>query len=400
MTDTTRTTLTTQTYESEIRTIWLAELVDKIDALNKALKRKGIAGEVALDCDTTKSYEVTFQGPTAIEVETWVTAKVTAYGVFALGDWQVRGLYDFRGTEGEPTRWGFPDSYQHPEDPTEMRRCDHCNVDRYRGITLVIANAEGDEKVVGSTCVTDYTGHKPAKLLWYLGAAGELFSIGGGTPITAETRSMVAYALAAIQRDGRYVRANDDEAQPTKTSATMAMPSFHKVSVSVAERDRLTVTAETYAEADAAIAWAQNLEGTTEFDQNLRAVARTTLIAPKAWGIAAYLPEGYRRHQEREAKKAAEAIRPKAPVPTASGPHDVVGEVIKVAGHDGRYGYTVKVTIRSHEGYTVWGTLPIGAACERGDCVQFVCSEIVPSDRDETFGFFKRPRKFEVLAGV
>ena len=29
-----------------------------------------------------------------------------------------------------------------------------------------------------------------------------------------------------------------------------------------------------------------------------------------------------------------------------------------------------------------------------------MCSQIVRSDRDETFGFFKRPRKFEIVAAA
>jgi len=40
----------------------------------------------------------------------------------------------------------------------DLRRCDHCNVRRYRRMVVVVENDHGERKVVGRTCVKEYLG--------------------------------------------------------------------------------------------------------------------------------------------------------------------------------------------------------------------------------------------------
>jgi hypothetical protein len=51
------------------------------------------------------------------------------------------------------------------------------------------------------------------------------------------------------------------------------------------------------------------------------------------------------------------------------------------------------MTVRDDRGFLVWGSVPAAlGGIEQGDRVQFNAT-VTKSDRDETFGFFKRPTK-------
>jgi hypothetical protein len=83
--------------------------------------------------------------------------------------------------------------------------------------------------------------------------------------------------------------------------------------------------------------------------------------------------------------------------PVVEGRHEVEGEVLKVAEHWSAFGgrdvCTLKVTVKVDGGYLLWGSLPSGlGAVERGDRIAFTAT-VEKSDRDESFGFFKRPTK-------
>jgi hypothetical protein len=116
------------------------------------------------------------------------------------------------------------------------------------------------------------------------------------------------------------------------------------------------------------------------------------------------------RQAERDAQRAAEAVLPTSPVVTGKGV-EVTGEVVKVTTHDNGYQVRLVMTVRDDRGFKVWGTVPgslddtIHADHEHfgegrwtgvGARVRFVAN-IKASDRDETFGFFKLPRRAEVL---
>ena len=75
----------------------------------------------------------------------------------------------------------------------------------------------------------------------------------------------------------------------------------------------------------------------------------------------------------------------------------VTGTVSKVAVHENDYGYRKVMTVVLDNGARVWGTVPaaiyeVGA----GDTVTFTAT-FSRSDRDETFGFFKRPSKASMV---
>lgn len=110
------------------------------------------------------------------------------------------------------------------------------------------------------------------------------------------------------------------------------------------------------------------------------------------------------RQAERDAKRAADAARPTVPVVAGKGV-EVTGEVIKVDVKDNPYAYNsnrVVMTVRDDRGFAVWGTVP-GSLRDEVSLTELVgrrvrfTANVEASDRDETFGFFKTPRRAEVL---
>ena len=70
---------------------------------------------------------------------------------------------------------------------------------------------------------------------------------------------------------------------------------------------------------------------------------------------------------------------------------EITGEIVKVAVHENMYGESLKMTLKTPEGYLVWGTVPKALDDpQRGDKVTLTAT-LTPSPKDPKFGFFKRP---------
>ena len=112
----------------------------------------------------------------------------------------------------------------------------------------------------------------------------------------------------------------------------------------------------------------------------------------------------FHENQERQ-KRIEEEKKNASPVPTGKG-IEIVGEVVSVKWKENSYGGRLVMVVKHDDGWAVWGTVPSSIeivehdgqgtrGLERGDTVKFVAN-IEESD-DETFGFFKRPRKAEIV---
>jgi hypothetical protein len=100
---------------------------------------------------------------------------------------------------------------------------------------------------------------------------------------------------------------------------------------------------------------------------------------------------------ERMIAKDAERAAQLAEVPEApdvpEGKHNITGEIVKIATQESAYGAREVMTVRDDRGFRVWGTQPRALfSAQEGDRVTFTAT-LSPSERDSTFGFFKRPTK-------
>lgn len=126
------------------------------------------------------------------------------------------------------------------------------------------------------------------------------------------------------------------------------------------------------------------------------------------FGRVTFIEKDKLQREKREAEKAKAADCPE-------GRMAIEGEVVSVKWKDSDYGGSLKMTVKTDDGYLVWGSVPsvlcsiktiIGEGEDswvtykdvgRGDRVRFT-GTVTPSDTDKKFGFFKRPAKAELLA--
>lgn len=110
-------------------------------------------------------------------------------------------------------------------------------------------------------------------------------------------------------------------------------------------------------------------------------------LSDKQWEFLKRLMFRIENREAVEAQKAAEKASAKD-CPT--GRMDIVGTVLSTKEVEGAYGTTVKMLVKTAEGYTLWGTVPKGLTAERGQEVRFKAT-VAPSEKDPKHGYFSRP---------
>ncbi len=98
-----------------------------------------------------------------------------------------------------------------------------------------------------------------------------------------------------------------------------------------------------------------------------------------------------KRDQARQEQRQAEAG---SPVVEGKGVQ-ISGEVVNTSVKETAYGTRFVMIVLDDRGFKVWGSQPGAVEVNEGDRISFVAN-VERSDRDETFGFFKRPRKVQV----
>jgi hypothetical protein len=379
--------------------IWEASLIrTKVDALQRRADRKGLDGSVQLIVGDTYDFVPEFG-----IVERVADLTLIYSGAFALGEYTPVGVVDFTAAD-EPLIHTFGDDTIVGE--LDDQRCDHCGARAHRAKVFVVADTDGNQIHLGSTCVRDFLGHDALSTL-IIREGGDR-DLDGGVEQTP-TKIWIHAAAVATKAFG-YRKAS--EARSTRAVAHdlivgRSLPRDEQEAVANAR----TVTDD---DVEAIIEWAKAQTG-SDFADNMAKIARSDWIGRKAYGIAAFIPEGFYRDQakqaERDLRDAAEAKRrdAAAPVPT-EGRVTIEGTIASIRTRETDFGIVEKVTVVSDEGWKVWGTLPralagtydwdlgevVGEAHE-GDRIRFV-ARITAADDDPTFGFFARPTKAEIVA--
>jgi len=98
----------------------------------------------------------------------------------------------------------------------------------------------------------------------------------------------------------------------------------------------------------------------------------------------------------RKAKQEQWAKEKEAAESCPKGRVEVTGTVVKIDVKYNDFGERHVMTVKEDRGFMLWGTIPSSIMeVEKGDKVKFT-GTLEPSDKDEKFGFFKRPSKAEV----
>ena len=112
-----------------------------------------------------------------------------------------------------------------------------------------------------------------------------------------------------------------------------------------------------------------------------------------------YAPTGLIKQQEKAQAKQIEeqAKAERTAVPVTSDRIEIAGTITRSYERETDYGVQYKMIVLDDRGFQVCGTQPASIEdAEVGDRVKFV-AKISVSDRDNTFGFFTRPSKAEII---
>lgn len=124
---------------------------------------------------------------------------------------------------------------------------------------------------------------------------------------------------------------------------------------------------------------------------------REAYISRKQQRILMTLPQRIEEDRERQRKYEEMKANDPDPTPVVEGRIDIAGKVLSTKWQESLYGDTLKMLVLDDRGFKVWGTVPAAIDdVERGNRVAFTAS-VERSDDDETFGFYKRPVKAELI---
>jgi hypothetical protein len=193
----------------------------------------------------------------------------------------------------------------------DATRCDHCRVARRRSVCYVVQHDTGARKVVGSSCLTDFTGlgrnvERVVELGFMaatlLDGADEWGEGGGGGRSRALGLPEYLTAVAAVIRAYGWLSRGKAWAggMMGRSSADLAdawlcadlgkrRENFPEIGPFTTRRDR--------AEALRAIHWAEQLSGDSDYEENCRAIATAGYYLPKHMGLAASIVSSWQRHR-------------------------------------------------------------------------------------------------------
>lgn len=205
----------------------------------------------------------------------------------------------------------------------DATRCDHCRVSRRRAVCYVVQNEEGARKVVGSSCLVDFTGmgRGVERLVELAFAAMNVLSEaegwgedGGGSRSRAiDLVRYLAPVAGMIRCYGWLSRGKARERQLDAATADMAAgwlateePSkrakhWPELGGFTSRNDR--------AVALRAIHWCEQLTASSDYEENIRAIAISDYVLPKHMGLAASIVAAWQRHREQLVQRSA---RPKS----------------------------------------------------------------------------------------
>lgn len=258
-------------------------------------------------------------------------------------------------------------------------RCDHCHVDnRRRNKLVVVTHENGDQAIVGTTCLRDFLGHQaPATVAAWAQYVEDLAEVTDFDPDTftggGEERwdpvTYLAWVVRAITEFGWVTRG------AARYDGTVTATADRAVQLALLATGRITpsrnevrpdmVTDAEKAKATEALAWAAQINPGNEYLANLQAVALKPLWRSDDLGLAASILPGFDRELERTVvrKLAADQFADSVHFGKVKERLDIDGTVTFTKAFENDWGVTVLVKILTADGNVVvwWCSNPNNA---------------------------------------
>lgn len=238
--------------------------------------------------------------------------------------------------------------------------CDHCHTRRIRRDTYVLLSDAGEYKQVGRTCLRDFLGHvSPEHVAEWAEVLSDLrgYLTGGFNGLGGEVYVNLGEALEATAVIGRLhgfyskaasIRLSTEERSVTPT-VTFVRNVYFPMTIQVGREARdefeANVTDADRKLAADARAWAAGIETPeSDYEWNIRTIARSEAISYRSFGLAVSIVIVYKRNLEKAAQDQATRTARKA------------SEHFGIIGRRESFGLTV-VSTRTYESQYGTGTL-------------------------------------------
>lgn len=301
-----------------------------------------------------------------------VAEQVTAVTTDAFGFQRTERMYDVTVT-GEAPRyngWTFLaalDNDQHAGLVTRMAPgtedlnvdrskiveggCDHCGIDRYRRTTYVVLNEEtGEQKQVGSTCISDFLGWDGGVVFYGVDEVREEVEGGWGAKGDNDfgTDYVLAVAWATVKAFG-WVPASG-YGMTTKERVLRVLEPFNATERAEAEALAPFVSdAAEHAAKVRAFILSEDFAGKSEYVINLKAVAAAEWTTARNVGLLASAPQALARFENDSLIRKAKAEKPSEFFGSVGDKVEFTGTIETIRYIESQYGTSVLYQIRNSE---------------------------------------------------
>jgi hypothetical protein len=223
--------------------------------------------------------------------------------------------------------FGAPGAVSVPESLVERRgECEHCNLRRKRSETFVVAHADGTLKLVGRKCLGDFLGaeaNDPHKVWKFLENFASLTrdedefagAFGRGGDAMFSPKDVLATTYRVIKAHGWLAAgaAYDNPGLGTPTADRVRTLLFAHGEERDYEVEAIKGIEVDEGRVEAALDWARNATGESDYIRNIRTLASADGLGYKHIGFAASILPAHDRETERNLVRAREvANRPES----------------------------------------------------------------------------------------
>lgn len=332
---------------------------EKLAKLNARAAKRGLAGQVSLEATERRTTEVNEAGfqVTKIFFEVAITGEAPKYN-----GWSFIATLDWDKSAGLITR--TVPGYEGRIDRSALvaGKCDHCQTTRYRKLTYLLRNEQGETRQVGSTCIKDFLGLTVRPVFIYEDDVRETCSLGSAGPaweyeVSPETA--LAIAWAAVQTYG-FIRSGDYYEVSTRDRIAQVL---YPAPFGQAHADDMKVGATLRPIAAQATAQARLIKdfilsdaftGDSEYVVNLKAVLAGERVSRRNFGLLASAPQAWAREVEKDLRRKAERAEiHNAVIGSVGEKIEITGNVKSIRYIHGNYGTTTLYTLVTTEGNLV-----------------------------------------------
>lgn len=266
----------------------------------------------------------------------------------------------------------------------DATRCDHCRTARRRAVCYVVQHDTGARKVVGSSCLVDFTGlgrnvERVVDLSFMASAllddaeSDDEGGGGGGGRSRAHSLSKYLTAVAAVIRCYGWLSRGAAWKRHGSEHASADVADHWDSATPEDRRKHFPEIGDTASRSDMATAlraihWAEQLDGANDYEENVRAIATAGYYLPKHMGLAASIVAGWQRHRGTLLERARRVrVNPDATAGAVGDKIHTLVEVVRKDNYENDWGVTTRVVMTE---VATGATIIWWATCNTEDLVE------------------------------